>query len=97
MPSVDRLQYNGIYNNRNTVDPLSDSNLVDTVPTNGYRCKREIPDNILKNKYWSLDLKKNIYQNDKQFGLIPLDDLMTYTGHEVVWGNVPELNVGMNS
>ena len=55
MPSVDRLQYNGIYNSRNTVDPLSDSNLVDTVPTNGYRCKREIPDNILKNKYWSLD------------------------------------------
>ena len=38
-----------------------------------------------------MDFKNCLNQNSKAFGFIPYNDLMIYTGQEVVWGNVPDI------
>ena len=38
-----------------------------------------------------MDFKNYRSQNSKAFGFIPYNDLMIYTGQEVVWGNVPDI------
>ena len=38
-----------------------------------------------------MDHKNGLNQNTKGFGFIPYNDLMVYTGLEVVWGSVPSI------
>ena len=52
---------------------------------------QKIPDTVYKNKYQSIDYKSCLYQNDKQFGFVPLNDLLVYMGPEVIWGRVPDV------
>ena len=52
---------------------------------------RRIPPHIYGARYQSVDYKNCIYQNDKNFGFCPLNDLMVYTGHDVTWGNIPNI------
>ena len=44
--------------------------------------KRNIPDVIHLNKNNSVDYKSCIQQNGRNFGFLPLNDLMVYTGEE---------------
>ena len=46
---------------------------------------------VAYNKYQSVDFKNCLSQNSNTFGFIPYNDLMIYTGQEVVWGNVPDI------
>ena len=50
-------------------------------------CKRtrQIPSQVYAARFQSSDHKNCLYQNDKNFGFIPLNDLMVYTGPEVIW------------
>ena len=69
------------------VDPIVDHNqhtIVSTAP-------QKIPEDILKNRFQSLDHKNCIYQNENTFGFVPLNDLMVYTGKEVIWGSIPDI------
>ena len=52
---------------------------------------RQIPDSVYAARYQSMDHKNCLYQNDKKFGFIPVNDLMVYTGQEMVWGHVPDI------
>ena len=52
---------------------------------------RQIPDMIYKNKNQSMDYKNCLYQNEKKIGFVPLNDLMVYTGQEIIWGHVPDM------
>ena len=56
-------------------------------------CKRtrQIPSQVYAARFQSSDHKNCLYQNDKKFGFIPLNDLMVYTGPEVIWGSVPDI------
>ena len=56
-------------------------------------CKhaRQIPSEVYAARFQSIDHKSCLYQNDKNFGFIPLNDLMVYTGPEVIWGSVPDI------
>ena len=51
---------------------------------------RQIPPDVYGARYQSLDYKNCLYQNDKHFGFIPLNDLTVYTGQEVIWERVPD-------
>ena len=55
-------------------------------PSNVYKRKKSIPDTVVYNKYQSVDFKICLNQNRKGFGFIPYNDLMIYTGQEVVRG-----------
>ena len=59
--------------------------------SNVYKRKRLIPDSIINKKCQSLEHKNCIDQNTKGFGFILFNELMTYTGHEVVWGSIPSI------
>ena len=56
-------------------------------------CKRtrQIPSQVYAARFQSSDHKNCLYQNDKNFGFIPLNDLIVYTGPEVIWGLVPDI------
>ena len=56
-------------------------------------CKRtrQIPSQVYAARFQSIDHKNCLYQNEKNFGFIPLNDLMVYTGPEVIWGSVPDI------
>ena len=69
------------------VDPTGDQNQHTVVSTG----PQKIPDDILKNRFQSLDYKNCLYQNDNAFGFVPLNDLMVYTGKEVIWGSIPDI------
>ena len=70
---------------------LSDPNVAQSQQTGTSKCHRKIPDIVSGNRFQSLDYKNCLYQNDKKFGFVPLNDLMVYTGHEVVWGTVLDI------
>ena len=38
-----------------------------------------------------MDYKNCVYQTEKNFGFVPLNDLMVYTGQEIVWGHLPDM------
>ena len=52
---------------------------------------RQIPDSVYAARYQSMDHKNCLYQNDKKFGFVPVNDLMVYTGQEMVWGHVLDI------
>ena len=60
-------------------------------PVTVYKRKKYIPDSVIANKYQSLDHKNCINQNTKAFGFVPYNDLLIYTGPEIVWANVPDI------
>ena len=60
-------------------------------PVPVYKRKKSIPNAVIANKYQSLDHKNCINQNTKGFGFTPYNDLLIYTGKEIVWGNVPDI------
>ena len=68
-------------------DPITDQ--PQQIPV--YTSRRQIPFHVFKNRFQSLDYKNCLYQNDKLFGFVPLNDLMVYTGPEVVWGSIPDI------
>ena len=51
----------------------------------------KIPSHVYGSRYQSIDYKNCLYQNEKKFGFLPLNDLMVYTGHDVIWGDVPNI------
>ena len=53
------------------------------------RRKRNIPEYIYSNKFSSQDYVKCVQQNGKDFGFLPLNDLMLYTGDNITWTNIP--------
>ena len=76
-----------------TYDQLSlpDPNTDQPQQMPAYTSCRQIPSHVFKNRFQSLDYKNCLYQNDKLFGFVPLNDLMVYTGPEVVWGSIPDI------
>ena len=56
-------------------------------------CKRRwnIPNFIHLNKHTSADYQNCIQQNGRQFGFLPLNDLMVYTGEDIIWTDVPNV------
>ena len=56
-------------------------------------CKhaRQIPSEVYQSRFQSIDHKNCLYQNDKNFGFIPFNDLMVYTGPDIIWGTVPDI------
>ena len=56
-----------------------------------HKCKRNIPDVIHLNKNSSAGHRNCIQQNGRNFGFLPLNDLMVYTGEEVIWADVPNI------
>ena len=69
------------------VDPIGDQDQHTVVSTG----PQKIPQDILKNRFQSLDYKNCLYQNDNAFGFVPLNDLMVYMGKEVIWGSIPDI------
>ena len=68
---------------------LSDLTVTDVqVPS---KRARQIPSEVYATRFQSIDHKNCLYQNDKNFGFIPLNDLMVYTGPEITWGTVPDI------
>ena len=65
--------------------------MADANSSKGNNRKKAIPDSIVNNKYQSVDYKNCLNQNKLGFGFIPYNDLMVYTGQEVVWGSVPDI------
>ena len=55
------------------------------------RRKRNIPEYIYRNKFSSQDYVKCVQQNGKDFGFLPLNDLMLYTGDDITWTNIPSI------
>ena len=55
------------------------------------RRKRNIPEYIYSNKFSSQDYVKYVQQNGKDFGFLPLNDLMLYTGDDIIWTNIPSV------
>ena len=52
---------------------------------------KQIPDRVYAARFQSIDHKNCLYQNEKKFGFIPINDLMVYTGPERIWGQVPNI------
>ena len=60
--------------------------------SNSYRKrKRNIPDHIYQDKFLSSDYVNCVQQNGKDFGFLPLNNLMVYTGDDIVWSQVPNI------
>ena len=55
------------------------------------RRKRNIPEYIYRNKFSSQDYVKCVQQNGKDFGFLPLNDLMLYTVDDITWTNIPSI------
>ena len=56
-----------------------------------HKRKRNIPEAIRLNAFHSKDYRNCVYQNGKNFGFLPMNDLLVYSGKEIVWGNVPNI------
>ena len=50
-----------------------------------HKRKCNIPDFIHWNKNNFIDYKNCMQQNGRHFGFLPLNDLMVYTGEDVIW------------
>ena len=68
----------------------SDPTISDVQYLHGKR-SRQIPDSVYAARFQSIDHKNCLYQNDENFGFIPINDLMVYTGPEIIWGQVPNI------
>ena len=53
--------------------------------------KRKIPEIVIHNKIYSRDYVHCAQQNGRHYGFLPLNDLMVYTGEEIVWPVVPSI------
>ena len=53
--------------------------------------KCNIPDHIYHGKFQSQDYIHCVQQNGKDFGFLPLNDLMVYTGEHITWTKVPSV------
>ena len=53
--------------------------------------KKCIPDTVKWEQIYSKDYNRSIFQNKARFGFIPYNDLLLYTGEDVVWGEVPNM------
>ena len=53
--------------------------------------KKNIPETIRLEKIYSTDYNRCMYQNKARFGFIPYNDLLVYTGKEVIWGDIPNI------
>ena len=53
--------------------------------------KKNIPETIKLEKIYSTDYNRCMYQNKARFGFIPYNDLLVYTGNEVIWGDIPNI------
>ena len=53
--------------------------------------KKFIPETVKWEQIHSKDYNRCIYQNKARFGFIPYNDLLLYTGEDVVWGEVPNM------
>ena len=71
-------------------DHSSDPTISDVQYLHGKRT-RQIPDSVYAARFQSIDHKNCLYQNDKNFGFIPINDLMVKTGPEIIWGQVPNI------
>ena len=61
------------------------------VSNSSMKHKRNIPDHVYQNKFLSSDYVNCVQQNGKDFGFLPLNNLMFYTGHNIVWSQVPNI------
>ena len=53
--------------------------------------KKNIPDTVKFEKIYSKDHNRCMYQNKARFGFLPYNDLLVYTGQEVIWANIPNI------
>ena len=60
------------------------------------RKQRNIPEHIYHSKFLSHDYVNCIQQNGKDFGFLPLNNLMVYTGDEVTWSTIPSIAAAHN-
>ena len=58
--------------------------------------KRNIPDHIYQAKFLSSDYVNCVHQNGKDFGFLPLNNLMVYTGDDIIWSEVPPIVAAHN-
>ena len=53
--------------------------------------KKNIPETVKLEKIYSRDYKWCMYQNKGRFRFIPYNDLLVYTGKEIIWGDIPNI------
>ena len=53
--------------------------------------KRNIPDYIYHGKFQAQDYVDCVQQNGKDFGFLPLNNLMVYTGDHITWSEIPSV------
>ena len=56
-----------------------------------HKRKRNIPEAIRLNAFYSKDYRNCVQQNGRNFGFLPMNDLLVYSGEEIVWGDVPNI------
>ena len=56
-----------------------------------YKHKHHITNFLYYSKLYSNDYVNCVQQNGRNYGFLPLNDLMVYTGKEVLWSNVPSV------
>ena len=73
------------------IQQQDNDNIIYDIVNPPHKRKRNIPDIIHLNTNNSVDYKRCIQQNGRNFGFLPLNDLMVYTGKEVTWDDVPNI------
>ena len=56
-----------------------------------HKRKRNIPEEIRINAFHCKDHRNCVYQNGKNFCFLPMNDLLVYSGKEIIWGDVPNI------
>ena len=70
---------------------VSENNEIDTDTIQTFTRKKNIPENVKLQKIHSKHYNASVRQNFQRFGFLPYNDLMVYNGHDIVWGNVPDI------
>ena len=55
------------------------------------KCKRNIPEFVYHNKFQSNDYVNCVRQNGTNYSFLPLNNLMVFTGEEVIWAKFPSV------
>ena len=56
-----------------------------------YKRKRHTPIFVYHSKFYSNDYVNCVQQNGMNYGFLPLNNLIVYTGKEVLWSKVPSV------
>ena len=56
-----------------------------------HKRKHNIPEAIRLNAFYCKDYRNCVYQNGRNFGFLPMNDLLVCSGKEIIWGDVPNI------